>query len=77
MEANVVLHHLGHQAVHGAAHRGDDLQHVGAADLGFERALDGFDLTADTPHPGQKLRFFANSVGHVFTSLGCRAPQLT
>ena len=40
----------------------------------FERALDGFDLTADAPYPGQELGLFATGVGHGFTSLGCRAP---
>jgi len=51
----MILHHLAHEAVHGAAYRGDELQHIGAADLALEGALDRFDLAADTTHPIQQL----------------------
>jgi hypothetical protein len=29
MAANVILNHLGHQAIHGTAHRSNHPQHVG------------------------------------------------
>src|SRR5271165_5332648 len=64
MAADVILHHLGHQAVHGAADRGNDLKHLGAAGLGLERTLDGCDLPANAPHPRQQLGFLADGVGH-------------
>src|SRR5580704_17471040 len=53
--ADVVLHHLGHQAVHGAACRDDQMQHGGAALLVLQRALDRLDLAAHPPDPVEQL----------------------
>ena len=50
--ADMVLDHLGHESVHGPADGSDDLQHVGATDLGLKGAFDGFDLTPNAPHAG-------------------------
>ena len=47
----VTLDYLSHQAVDGPACRHYDMQHLSAALLFFERALDGFDLAANAPHP--------------------------
>ena len=46
MGADMILDHLGHQAVQGAARRDDQVQSRGAALLFLERALDRFDLAA-------------------------------
>src|SRR5437016_7235068 len=64
VQANMVFHHLGHEAVHGAAHRGDELQYLGAAELALEGALGRLDLAADAAHPIQQLRLLADGVSH-------------
>jgi hypothetical protein len=64
VRANVILDHLGHQSVDGAAGAGDELQHVGAADLLVERPFDGFDLSANAPDAIEQLGFFTNRVTH-------------
>ena len=64
MAADMFLDHLCHEAVHGSADRGEHLQDIGAADLGFKGAFDGFDLPTNAPHPRQQLGFLANGMGH-------------
>lgn len=51
--ADMVLDHLRHESVHGPTDGSDDLQHVGASDLGLKGAFDGLDLPSDTPYAGQ------------------------
>src|SRR5215831_18035454 len=70
MKPDVVLHHLGHQAVHGAADGCNHLQDVGAADLSFERTLDRLNLPADASHAGEQLILFANGVNHGCSLIG-------
>src|SRR5437867_1939506 len=65
----MVLHHLGHKTVHSAAHRGDELQRLGAAELTLEGALDRLDLAPDAPHPIQELRLLADRMGHATSGL--------
>src|SRR3569832_1740285 len=62
--ADVVFQQLGGEAVDGAAHRGHQHQHVGAAELGFQRALDRLDLSLDAPDPADQLRFVLDGVRH-------------
>jgi len=64
LAANVILNHLGHQAIHGTAYRSNHLQHVGTADLTLKRPFNGFDLPADTSNPRQKLTLLADRMGH-------------
>jgi hypothetical protein len=64
MQSNVVSENLAHQAIHGAAHRSDELEDIRAADLSIDRAFDRIDLAADAPHAGEELRFLSSSVSH-------------
>jgi len=64
VETNVVFHHLRHEAVHGAAGRGDELQNLSALDLALERPLDRLDLAAQATDAIKKLGLFTNGVGH-------------
>src|SRR5262245_65939060 len=64
VEANVVFHHLRHEAVHGAAGRGDELQNLGALDLPLKRPLDRLDLAAQAADAIEQLGLFTNGVGH-------------
>jgi hypothetical protein len=57
MHADVVIHHLRHQAVDGAAGAGNQLEDVGTADFLLKRPLDRFDLAAKTPHRLSSLVF--------------------
>lgn len=65
MAPDVILNHLGHQAIHGAADGGNDLEHVGTTDFGLERALNGLYLPTNASNASQKLGFLSNRVGHV------------
>jgi hypothetical protein len=60
--ANVVLHHLRHEPVHGAARGGDELQHLGALDLALQRALDRFNLAAQAAHTIEELILFSDGM---------------
>ncbi len=62
VRANVVFHHLCHEAVHGAARGGDELQNLGAFDLALERALDRFNLAAQAAHTIEELTLFSDGV---------------
>jgi hypothetical protein len=64
MAADMVLDDLRHKPVDRAAHRGDDLQHIGAGNLGLKRALDGVDLPKNPPDASQELRFFPDRMRH-------------
>jgi hypothetical protein len=74
MAADMVLDDLRHEPVDRAAHRGDDLQHIGADNLGLKRALDGVDLPKNPPDASQELRFFPDRMRHdclfAFDSIG-------
>jgi len=48
VHSHVVFEQFGHQTIRCAAHGNDQLHHVIAAFLRLERALDSFDLTAQT-----------------------------
>jgi hypothetical protein len=61
VKANVVLHDLGHEAVHGTARGSDEVHDLSAASLTFERAFDGFHLAADAADAVQQLGFFPGS----------------
>jgi len=62
MHPDMVLNDLGHQAVHCAARSDNQMKNVGAALFFLDRALERFDLTANAPHPVQKLGFLFNCV---------------
>jgi hypothetical protein len=62
MHPDMVLNDLGHQAVHCAARRYDQVKHVGTALFFLDRALKRFDLTANAPHPVQELGFLFNGM---------------
>jgi len=57
MMADVVLEKLSCQSVHGTSNRGDQHQHVSAAEFGFQRALDGLDLSLDATDTARELGF--------------------
>lgn len=52
---DVILEKLRGQSVHGAPHRSDQHQHVGAAEFGFQRALDRVKLSLDASNPADEL----------------------
>jgi len=60
--ADVVFHHLRHEAIHGAARRGNELQHLGALDLSLESALDRFNLAAQAAHAIEELALLSDGV---------------
>jgi hypothetical protein len=60
----MVLDGLGHEPVDRAARRGDDLQYIGAGNLGLKRAGDGADLPENAPDASQELRFFPDRMRH-------------
>ena len=62
--ANVIFEKLGRQSIHGTSHRCDEHQHVGATDLGFQRALDRLDLPLDAPDAADELGFVLDGVRH-------------
>jgi hypothetical protein len=64
MLPDVIFHDLGHKAVDGAPHGGDELEHLRTFRLGFKGALNGFDLAAHAMYAGNELLFLANSMGH-------------
>ena len=64
MKADVILHDLGHEAVHRAARGSDEVHDLGAAPFTRERALQGLDLTANAAHAVQQLGFFLNRMCH-------------
>jgi hypothetical protein len=68
--ADMILHHLAHKAVDGAANGRDELQDVGAPDLLIERALDRLDLAPDTPNTLQQLVLLTYRMTHRFTRFG-------
>ena len=61
---DVILKKLRGQPVHGTSHRGDQHQYVGAAEFGFQRALDRFDLSLDAPDPADELGLVLDGVRH-------------
>ncbi len=67
VRADVLLEHLGHESVHGAAGGSDELQHPSAAIFRFERALDGFDLPPNAADASQQLFFVADCMAHAFS----------
>src|SRR5580692_4596824 len=67
VEADMVFDHFGHQAVHGAARRDDQMQHRGAALLAFERALDRFDLAAHAADAVEQLVLLGFGMRHRLT----------
>jgi hypothetical protein len=64
MRLHMVLDNFSQQTVHGSAATGDPLQHISAADLFFQRALDGLDLAPNAPDSVQQFRFLADRVAH-------------
>src|SRR3984885_7541621 len=58
MESNVRLEHLGHQAVHASAHRGQQHQLVPAIVVGRQSSLYGIQLTTKFAHALQQLDGF-------------------
>src|SRR3974390_606442 len=60
--ADVILDHLRDETVERSAARSGLLQHAGAFLVGFDRALDGADLSAQTAQSHKELRFL---FGHV------------
>src|SRR4029077_7582890 len=64
VEADMILDHFGHQAVHGAARGDDQMQHRGAALLVLERALDRLDLAAHAADPVEQLDLLDFGVRH-------------
>ena len=64
MLAHVILENLRHQAVDGAARRGQEMHHVGAVGVALEGALDGFDLAANAADAVEQLLLVADGVSH-------------
>ena len=62
VRANVVFHHLRHEAVHGAARGGDQLQDFCALDLSLQSALDRFNLAAQAAHAIEELALLSDGV---------------
>ena len=60
MHADMILDHLQHKPIHGAASGGNKLQDVGAAAFLLEGAFDRLDLPADSSHPIEKFDLLAS-----------------
>jgi hypothetical protein len=60
VETNVILDNLRHEAIDRAAHGGDEMQHVAAADFFLKRAFHGLDLTANTADTLRQFRFLSD-----------------
>jgi hypothetical protein len=60
--ADVIFEKLGRQSVHSPTNRSDQHQHVGAAELGFQRALDRLDLSLDATDTAGELGFVLDRV---------------
>ena len=54
--ADVIVHHLAHDALDGAADRGNELQDIGASDLRLEGPLEDIYLSLDAAHGAHSLR---------------------
>src|SRR5580700_6361435 len=54
---DVIFEKLDCQPVHSTTNRGDQHQYVGAAEFGFQRALDRLDLSLDATDTAGELRF--------------------
>ncbi len=66
VDPDVILHHLGHQAIGGSADRYNELHDLGASRLGLQRALDRLHLAAETTNTVQQLAFLFDRVTHQF-----------
>jgi hypothetical protein len=62
VRADVVFHHLCHEAIHGAARGGDELQHLGALDLSLQSTLDRLNLAAQAAHAIEELALLSDGV---------------
>jgi hypothetical protein len=61
---DMVLHHLAHEAVDGAADRCDELKDIGTTYFLIERPLDRLHLAPNAASLLQQLVLFANCVTH-------------
>lgn len=64
MGATVVFQHDSQQAIHRAAAARNELQHIIAAALVLDCALDGFDLPLDAAHAIEQRLLLANCMAH-------------
>jgi hypothetical protein len=66
----MILYDFAQQAIHGSATARNTLQHIGATDFLFQRALNGLDLTANATDPVQQLGFLTDCVTHCKRLIG-------
>src|SRR5579864_3616723 len=64
VEADMALHHLGHEAVHRAPCCGDEPHGGAALRFRFEGTLHGLDLAADAADPVEQLGLVADEMSH-------------
>src|SRR4029450_1923650 len=64
VEADVILHDLGHEAVDRAADGRDELQRLRTARLVLQGPLEGVDLSPDTPHAADEFGLLADRMSH-------------
>ena len=69
MRADMILDDLGHKSGQCAAHTGDQMHHLLATALAFQRALNCLDLALHTAHARQQLLLLTDGMGH--------APKMT
>ncbi len=62
MGADVVFHHLGHQAGNAAAHARDHMHDAVATGLFVQRPLDRLDLAANAANAGEQLFLLSDGV---------------
>jgi len=62
VRADVVFHHLRHEAVHGAARGGDELQNLSAFDLSLQARSIASNLAAQAAHTIEELALFSDGV---------------
>ena len=65
MCVDVIFHDLGHEAGHGSAHPGNEMQDLLASSFTVERTFDGFNLATNATHPCQQFMFFADCMAHL------------
>src|SRR2546428_6871839 len=68
VDADVVLHDLGHKAVDRGRNGRDELQCLGAPRLRLKSPLDGLDLSSDAADATDQLRLLADGVAHTENS---------
>ena len=64
--SDMILDHLGHQAIGGPTNRDHELHDLGASRFGLQRTLDRLHLTTEATNTVQQLALLFDRVAHDF-----------